>query len=238
MGSLDTGESKRISEELRGNVSFASGHLLYVRDRSLLAQPFDPARLETTGPAVPIVEQELDKELAFLQSGFSASQNGVLVFNSAADAPSRMVWFDSSGKELGQLSEAGYRDPSISPDGRFLAVSSDDERNGKRFIRIHDLQRGVSTRLTESGSDEFPTWSHDGRRITYLTGATSGRQISMNEIPDDGSGPPQLLMKGAMMIPNGWSADGHLVFMEFGSGSLTLQVYSAADRQIKSFAGA
>ena len=147
-----------------------------------------------------------------------------------------MVWYDSGGKELGQLSEAGYRDPSISPDGRFLAVSSDDERNGKRFIRIHDLQRGVSTRLTESASDEFPTWSHDGRRITYLTGATSGRQISINEIPDDGSGPPQLLMKGDMMIPNGWSADGHLVFMEVGKG-VQLKVYSAASRQFQGFSG-
>ena len=213
--------------------------MLYVRDRSLLAQPFDLARLETTGPAVPIVKEELDKDLAFLQSGFSASQNGVLVFNSAADAPSRMVWFDSSGKALGQLSEVGYRDPSLSPDGRFLAVSSDDERNGKRFIRIHDLRRGLSTRLTEGGNEEFPTWSRDGRRITYLTGAASGNTISMNEIPSDGSGPPQLLLKGAMMIPNGWSADGHLVFMDMGSGSTQhLSVYSAANRQSKSFAAA
>src|SRR6202035_12888 len=129
LGSLDSAEGKRVSAELRGNVAFASANLLYVRDRSLLAQRFDLARLETSGSAVPIVAQELDKDTAFLQSGFSVSENGVLVFQSAADTPSRMVWFDSSGKELGQLSETGYKDPNLSPDGRFLAVSSDDERN-------------------------------------------------------------------------------------------------------------
>jgi serine/threonine protein kinase len=235
VGSLDAGESKRISTELRGNVSFASGHMLYVRDRSLLAQPFDLARLETAGPAVPIVDQELGKDSAFLQSGFSVSENGVLVFQSLTDAATRLAWFDASGKELGQLSGAGYKDPNISPDGRFLAVSSDDERNGRHFIRIHDLRRGISTRLTEGGTDEFPTWSSDGRRITYLTGAASGKTISINDIPPDRSGPPQLLLKGAMMIPNGWSADGHLVFMDFGSAPVRLAVYSAANRQRSGF---
>ena len=231
------GRLKRVSAELRGNVSFASGHMLYVSDRSLLAQPFDLDRLETTGPAVPIVKEELDKDLAFLQSGFSASQTGVLVFNSAADAPSRMVWFDSSGKELGQLSEVGYRDPSLSPDGRFLAVSSGDGRNGKRFIRIVDLQRGLGTRITEDGNEEFPTWSRDGRRITYLSGAASGgKAISMKEIPADGSGPFQVLRTGPMMMPNSWSADGHLAFMDFGGGSTHLAIYSAANHQGKSFA--
>ncbi len=232
LGSLDSVEAKRISSELRGNVAFASGHLLYVRDRSLLAQPFDLGRLETTGPAAPIVEQELEKD-TLLQSGFSASENGVLVFQSAAETPSRLVWFDSSGKELGQFSEASYKDPGLSPDGRFLAVSSDDERNGKRFIRIHDLRRGISTRLTAGGNDEFPMWSRDGRRITYLSGAASGNTISINEIPADGSGSTQVLVKGAMMIPNNWSPDGHLVFMDMANGPPRLSVYSATDRQTR-----
>ena len=168
-------------------MAFASGNILYVRDRSLLAQPFDLARLATAGPALPIVDQELEKDTAFLQSGFSVSENGVLVFQSLTDAPSRLAWFDSRGKELGQLSEAGYKDPNLSPDGRFLAVSSDDERNGKHFIRLHDFERGISTRLTEGGTEEFPTWSRDGKRIAYLSGAGSGSTLSINETQADGT---------------------------------------------------
>jgi hypothetical protein len=84
---------------------------------------FDPARLRTTGPAVPIATQEIQKEGTFFKAGFSVSENGILAFQSTSDSSSRLVWFSPSGKELGQIAEAVYKDPRLSPDGRFLAVS-------------------------------------------------------------------------------------------------------------------
>jgi serine/threonine protein kinase len=156
VGSLDAGESKLISSQLKGNAVFASGHLLYVRGRILMAQPFDADRIEATGAAVPLTGEELEERTSFWIFGFSASQNGVLVFQSAADSASRLVWYDQNGKELGQLSQVGYKDPDLSPDGRFLVVSSDDEHNGKHFIRVFDLSRGTSTRLTDSGDEHYP----------------------------------------------------------------------------------
>jgi Tol biopolymer transport system component len=234
LGSLDSERPRRVFE-MKGNVFFASGHLLYVRDRSLVAQPFHPGRFEFTGPAVPLAEQELDKDPGFLQSGFTASQNGVLVFQSATDSSSRLVWSESSGKVSGQITEGSFKDPHLSPDGRFLAVASDDDHNGKRFIRVLDLERGVSMRLTDDGNDEFPTWSRDGKRITYLTGAARGNSISVNEVSADGSAPPRVLLKGGMMIPNDWSPDGHLALMNLGNGPVNLAVYSAADQKLSVF---
>jgi serine/threonine protein kinase len=232
VGSLDSGDVHLISSELSGNVAFASGNLLYVRDRTLAAQPFDPDRLEITGAAVSISEPELEKDAAFSQSGYSVAQNGALVFQSATDSPSRLIWFEDSGKELGQLPGAGYTDPHISPDGRFVAVSSDDERNGKYFIRIHDLARGISTRITNAGNENAnnnPVWSRDGKQITYPT--VAGNTYSIYQIRADGSGSPQLLLNGGKMLPNDWSADGHLLFMNLEKG-IYLAVYSASDHQI------
>jgi hypothetical protein len=91
VSSLDPGQSKLISSEVKGNVFFASGHLLYVRGRTLMAQPFDADRLETTGAAKPLSGEELEERTSLLIFGFSVSQNGVLVFQSAADAASRLV---------------------------------------------------------------------------------------------------------------------------------------------------
>jgi serine/threonine protein kinase len=227
VGSLDSPDAKLVSSELTGTPAFASGSLLYVRDRTLMAQPFDLDKLETTGPPVPIGEQEVEKDLAFSKSGFSVSENGVLVFQSAADSPSRFVWFDAAGKELGQLPEVGYRDPRISPDGRFLAVSSDDDLNGKRSIRVYDLKRGVSTRLAASG--EMPVWSRDGKKVTYIV--VSGKTYTMEQIPFDGSGSALTLLKGGKMIPNDWTPDGHLVFMNFETSAAELAVYSASDKK-------
>ncbi|MFY9528010.1 MAG: protein kinase, partial [Candidatus Acidiferrales bacterium] len=236
LGSLDSGDAKLISPELTGNVLFASGHLLYVRDRRLVAQPFDPGRLQTTGPAVPISEQELERHPILFVSGASVSQEGVLVFQSAADSPSRLVWFDSSGKELGQLPEVGYKDPALSPNGRFLAVSSDDEHNGKHFIRVQDLQRGVSARLTDGGDEQIPVWSRDGKRISFSSAAFGA---DIYDIAADGSGAPQLLLKGqAGGIPNDWSLDGHIVFMSLSEGHPfpSLGIYSPSNHQVTPFA--
>ena len=235
VGSLDASPPTVVSSEFAGNVVFAAGHLLYGRDRSLRAQPFDLDRLQTTGRAVSVAEQELEEDPGFLHSEFSVSQNGVLVFQSLADSVSKLIWFDQSGKELGQIAEAGYRDPRLSPDGRFLTISTDDAHNGKLFVRMYDLSRGVATRLTDGGSEESPVWSHDGGKIAY--GAFDGKSHYINVVPADSSGPPQLLLKGAHIMRHlDWSPDGRLIFSEFSTGFPLLKIYSAADNQVTPFA--
>ena len=230
VGSLDASAPKLVSSELAGNVVFAAGHLLYGRDRSLRVQPFDPDRLQLSGSVISLAEQELEEDPGFSHSEFSVSQNGVLVFQSLADSVSKLIWFDQSGKELSQIAQAGYREPRLSPDGRILAISSDDARNGKLFIRVHDLARDISTRLTEGGSDESPVWSHDGGKIAY--GAFDGKSHYIKVISADGSSPPQVLLKGnAIMRHLDWSPDGHLVFFDLSNGPL-LKVYSAHDKQV------
>lgn len=229
-GSLDGGAPKLISSDLGGNVAFASGSLLYVRDRSLMAQPFDPSRLEFTGPAVAIAEQEVTTDIGFSQSGFTVSETGVLVFESATDTRTYLTWFDPAGKELGQLPANGYGEPRISPDGRFVAFDSDDDRNGKSYIRIYDFVRSISTRLTDGGNEMDASWSPDGKRITYIVGFRAGSSIY--EVPVNRSGPSQLLLKGGKMIHIDWSPDRHMVFTGFAKGRAGLSVYSARDNSV------
>jgi eukaryotic-like serine/threonine-protein kinase len=230
--SLDSATPKLVSSEIIGNVFFAAGNLVYVRDRTIMAQPFDTRRLQTTGPAVPLTQQEVDKFFDFWEFGFSVSQDGKLIFQSAADAPSRLVWYDSSGKELGQFPEVGFDGPQFSPDGRSLAVYSDDEHNGKHFIRVYDLQRGVSIRVTESGGESDPVWSPDGKTIAYRDAS-----LSIQEVPADASGPSRPIVSGTNAVPCSWSRDGHLMYMLVGGGPFpSLNIYSPADRQSTLFA--
>jgi dipeptidyl aminopeptidase/acylaminoacyl peptidase len=216
-------------------VVFSSGHILYVRERSLVAQPFDLQRLQTTGPFVSIAEQELDPDPTFSRSGFTVSDAGVLVFQSTADSSTRLVWFDRTGRELGIVPTNAYsKDPSVSPDGRFLAVSSDDGRNGKYFVRVYDLARDVSTRLTSGGRDSQPIWSRDGKKIAYMS--DDGKTFSMQQVAADGSASPQVLTSGAWAYPNDWSPGGQLAFMKVEKGLPFLAIYSATDRSVTPFA--
>jgi len=231
---VDSQTPKLISPDLTGNVAFSSGHLFYVRDRSLMAQPFNPGRRQFTGSPLTIAEQELEPERTFSRSAFSVSDNGVIAFQSALDSPSRLIWFDPSGKEIGPLSDSVFRDPSFSPDGRYLAVASDDAHNAKYCIRVIDLQRNVNRRLTEPGNASRPVWSLNGREITYA--ATQGKVSYLYQIPMDGLAPPRPLRSGTVMLPNHWSPDGHLVFQTTDTGLPSLEIYSASDGSVMPFA--
>jgi eukaryotic-like serine/threonine-protein kinase len=233
VSSLDNDAPQLVSPEIIGNVLFATSHLLYVRDRMIVAQPFDGINLRTTGPAVPLTQPEVDKFFDFWQSGFSVSQDGKLVFQSAADSPSRLVWYDPAGKELGQFPEIGYEGPQFSPDGGSLAVYSDDEHNGKHFIRVYDLRRGISTRLTEGGNESNPVWSPDGKAIAFRDAS-----LNIEKVPIDASSAPQPLVNGVNVIPCDWSADGHLLYMSIESGGPfpTLEAYSLPEQRSTRFA--
>jgi serine/threonine protein kinase/Tol biopolymer transport system component len=218
VGSLSTQENKLISSEIVGNIQFASSRLYYVRDRSLMAQPFDLKRLQLTGLPEAVSRQELEEAPAFSRAGFSVSDNGVVVFQSATESASQLSWFDRSGKELEGLPRAGYRDPALSRDGALLAVSSDDDHNGKRYIHIYDFVRGTSTRVSEGGTEVFPVLSPDGKRVAYVVNNARTSQY-IDIAATDGSGKSERLAASDFLIPNDWSADGRfLVYMNFQHG--------------------
>ena len=238
VGSLTKEAPILISPETDGNVLFASSHLLYVRDRTIVAQPFDASSLRTTGPPVPLTQPEVDKFFDFWQSGFTVSQDDKLIFQSAAESPSRLVWYDPAGKEVGQIPEVGYEGPQFSPDGQSIVVYADDEHNGKHFIRLYDLKRGLSSRLTEGGHESNAVWSPDGKAVAFRNA-----RLNIEESFIDGSGPSAQLVSGANVlnvIPCDWSPDGHLIYMSIGTGKPfpSLQVYSVADQKSTEFTSA
>ena len=240
VGSLNSMGSKMLTSEVGGNTSntqFASRRLFYVRDRSLMAQPLDLDRLQTTGPPEPVAQQELEQHPGFSRAGFSVSDNGVVVFQSASDSVTRLSWFDRAGKELDELPTIGYRDPALSRDGTLLAVSSDDERNGKHYIRIYDFARGTSTRASEGGTEEFPVLSPDGRSVAYVdNGGEDSPHIYT--VATDGSGKPEPLVKSNTLVPNDWSPDGrYLVYMNFQNGPPELEFYDFRKRSHSAYAG-
>ena len=128
---------------------------------------------------------EIWETLAF-HSGFSVSETAVLVFQSRTDFARELAWTDASGHEEGRI-QGGYWEPHISPDGRFVVLSSDEFHDGKWYICVHDIERGVTTRLTDGGHEWHPSWSADGKRITY--DSLEGHMSCTYEIAADGSGP-------------------------------------------------
>ncbi len=213
--SLDGKENKLVVREV-SSVAFASGHLLFVREGTLMAQAFSAKRLETVGDAFPIAEQ-VQFDLGFSLAAFSASENGVLAYHAggALQSFSKLLWFDRTGKELGALGDpVVYYELRISPDGQKIAVDLFEAASRNIDLWIYEVSRGLRTRFTfDPGFDRFPVWSPDGSRIVF----TSNRkgQYDLYVKPSGGAGTEELLLTtGLNLQPRDWSADGRFFLYE------------------------
>jgi DNA-binding winged helix-turn-helix (wHTH) protein/Tol biopolymer transport system component len=165
-----------VLDHVSGMVMYSAGHLFFVREGTLTAQPFSEEQLRTTGSPAPIVEHEIGAGFEPSTSDFSVA-GGTLVFQSSLDAASRLTWMDADGRELAAVGNAGDRDPALSPDGRSLAMSCAD-LSEQSDICVYDLERGVTTHVTHGGADRFPVWSRDGTRLAYRAGGAARRASS------------------------------------------------------------
>jgi DNA-binding winged helix-turn-helix (wHTH) protein/Tol biopolymer transport system component len=231
VASLDALPPTRLVEGTVGSVGYGADHLLFVRDGSLMAQPFSLDRMQTTGAALTVAEHELETAPDFFPSGFSISSGGVLVYQSSPDFTSRLAWVDANGQEVGEPARAGDRDPSLSPDGRLLATACDEERTNRLAICVTDLERRVTSRLTSGSRDRFPVWSRDGRTLAYLSLADGGPRVY--EIAVDRSTPARPLPE-KVGIPTSRSAAADLLFFGPVRDNVSLGVYRPATGAIVS----
>jgi dipeptidyl aminopeptidase/acylaminoacyl peptidase len=176
-----------------------NGHLLFLREGTLLAQALDAKRFELAGEPFPVAEQ-VDVSFVF----FSVSANGVLAYHSGSSRNSQLVWFDRGGKSIGTLGQPVdyyFGGLALSPDGKRVAVDEMDQTS-KNDIWLLDVARGTHTRFTFDGQSTRPTWSPDGTRLVFY----SRRGGSYRK--DFRSGNEELLAKPGWLAED-WSHDGH-----------------------------
>lgn len=156
--SLGSNESTRILDVSGQQVAFASGFLIYVRDRQLNARRFDPETFEVSGDPTAVAEGVADG------APVSAAANGVVAFGGVPTE--ELAWFDRSGNRLGTVNTPEpLRNLAISPDGRSLL--GDSYGDLRRGIWLMDLTRDVPTRVADGN---YPMWLPDGRSIVYGAG--------------------------------------------------------------------
>jgi Tol biopolymer transport system component/tRNA A-37 threonylcarbamoyl transferase component Bud32 len=215
VGSLDSTESKSLVPAQTLVTYAPPGYLVFVRDRTLVAQGFDAASLKTTGEPVPVAEHVGTGTVGLAR--FSVSRQGTLVYRTG-ETLDRLLWVDRAGHEIETIGDPGdYSNPAFSPAGDRLAYNSTDSRSGKSEIWIRDLARGVNSRFTFTGKRTLvPLWSPDGQRLVFSV--TDIGPLDLYEKPSDGQGEEKLLLKSdETKIACDWSRDGrYIAYMSLG----------------------
>jgi Tol biopolymer transport system component len=215
-GSLDSTSSKVLVSADTGAAyaPILPGHpasLLFVHDGALMAQAFDPRRVELSGERMVVVPKVRHRR--WRQSTFSVSSNGVLLYQDAEHQ--QFCWFDRQGKLLATVGP--HNDClsfTLSPDERYVALHRhDDPDTVLPTIWVMDLLReGAVFRFTDAdvGQAEFtPVWSPDSREILFSRG--DERRMRLFRQALSGGMAQCVLDTEGPKFPSDWASDGRFI---------------------------
>jgi WD40 repeat protein len=217
------------------------GHLVFARQGTVFAVPFDAAHLALSGGPVPVLD---GVRRVGANAQFTIAPGGVLAYmRGAVDRLSVlqqrsliMVGRDGTRVYLKPPSD-DYSEPRVSPDGRSLAFVTDDDSGGSS-IWIYDLNGTTAARrLTFGGIDRAPVWSADSTHVAFASNRAGDVAIFWQRA--DGSGAAERLTKpeaGGRHFPRSWSADGTvLLYDEVKERNFHLMMWRARDRSSAPF---
>jgi eukaryotic-like serine/threonine-protein kinase len=223
-GSLDSQERTFVLREF-SNIAYAelpsgSGSLLFSRNGSLFAQPFDPKSFKVSGTASLVADNVTYSE-NYSISSFSVSNAGVLCYLPFTEHKYQLTWFHRDGTRASRVGEPSSSDrvkfefqPWLSPDEKEVAFDLIDAQTKMSDLWLVDLARNVSSRFTFDSADEGkPVWSPDGTTIAFSKRASSVVPLELNLKPVGRSGKERLLytVKGSTLAPTDWSRDGRFL---------------------------
>jgi eukaryotic-like serine/threonine-protein kinase len=188
------------------------GFILYALNRNmLLAQAFDPDRLELKGEPIRVAENVL--YTVNLKARFTVSANGVLAFVQGGEADTvQLTWRDRLGKQVGITGPPDlWTSFKLSPDERSAALSR-EEPNRLHALWILDLVKGTATRFVGEGDNFSPVWSPDGKQLVY-TSVRNGLMFFLRPVAGNAQEEQVFVVQRGGYYPLSWSADGkYLVF--------------------------
>ncbi|MEQ1758410.1 MAG: protein kinase [Vicinamibacterales bacterium] len=224
VASLDSNERTRLMPA-QGKVQYvASGHVVFIRDGTLMAQPFDPASLAFRGDAVPLVDQ-VRYIASSGQAWFHVSDEGSLTYRRPsavgdAGAARELVWFDRAGRKGDPLGPAvNTLNVSLSPDGSRV-VSHEGTDVGPADVWVYEIERSVRSRLTtEALFEGWGVWSPDGTALAFA--AVRGGSLGLFKKTSDGAGAEQRLLAGepaSVLTPRDWSGTAGAILFDRATG--------------------
>jgi len=214
IGSLDSSVTTKVLSADSKALYVPPGYLLFMRQGSLMAQPFDATRGELRREAFPVAEDVRNNSVNGRSAFSVSSESGVIAYRSGTVVESQLIWFDRAGRQIQALGEPDrYTDLELSPDQKQAVVAAPSP--GSSDLWLFDVARGLRTRFTLDAAPELAAiWSPDGGRLVFGSQKKGGPlDIYQKAI---GTGTEEELYSDSLdKYPFSWSADGR--FILYGS---------------------
>jgi Tol biopolymer transport system component len=216
---LDTREWRVLIQDAADARYIPTGHLVFLRQGTLMAVRFDLARLEVIGQPVALAENVMQAFSTADSFNTGAGQFGISDIGSLIYAPGvivqdsrdSLVWVDQRGEEQ-PVTDLRFNcfAPRLSPDGQKIACATLG-REGQ--VWVYDLATGTNSPLTAEGRANYPIWAPDGKRVLFSWHRSLADNLFWQ--PYDRSAPIERLTTSEyMQIPGSWSPDGKTVAFE------------------------
>jgi eukaryotic-like serine/threonine-protein kinase len=217
-GSLDSPEGTDIVPS-EASATYASGYLLYRRDTSLVAHPFDAERLAVHGEAAVIAERVAFNPVTY-QALYSTSDDGRLAFV-GEERGWQLSWYDALGRESRLLTSAGgFNSLCISADGSQVVHDFSDSATGAIDIWALSLADGSRTPLTfDAAVDFYVACAPSNEEAVFSSLRMGVPQIFRTSLSAPGAA-TRVLPATEPTLVNDWSADGrHLLYSVLAAGT-------------------
>ncbi|MFM8534235.1 MAG: TolB family protein [Acidimicrobiia bacterium] len=205
-----------------------AGYLIYVNKSTLYAVPFDITMLETRGDAVPIVDDVASENLSGVGQ-FDVSLAGMLIYRrdtGRGSSLNTLQWVGANGgRESLPAAPASFLGPRVSPDGTRVALFAVG-RQGTNVV-IYEPQRDVTTQVTSTIQDNWPSWSPDGRHVVFRRAG-----VGLLQARSDGSRQPHVLVPDSVGLGSGqFTSDGRrLAYTSTATGTQQIWTVPIEDR--------
>ena len=222
---LATGTQKTVLTDAMDPRYVQTGHLLFMRQGTLMAVGFDLQGLEVQGQPVIMLEDVMhsifmpnsNNDTGAAQVAVSAS--GHLAYALGGVLPSRRdmaVRLTNTGDTIPfEMDRREYGHFRASPEGDRLAFTIG--RGLQRNIWVRDLSRGQNQRLNTGGFiNGAMEWSPDGRWLAFSSDRDREGGQNIYRIAADGNGEPERLAPPTerRQTMSSWSSEGVIAWLE------------------------
>jgi serine/threonine protein kinase len=218
VGSLDSSVLRLVTEASSNIVYTEPGYLLFLRDRTLVAQRFNSRTFQLEGEPRAVIRTPMQYHPAGFGL-FGASRSGVLVYG-AGSVFSTLAWIDRQGRTEPMIpASADYLCPRLTADQRHVIYSLPDPTSGTLDVWLYDVQRRVSRRVTYHPRDELQALvTPDGNQLVYSSNRSGFPNLFIK--PVEGSDEKLLVGLDHALFAESISADGkNLLFREVSASS-------------------